>query len=200
MQIAWQGPLPDIDAIVMGASTGGIEALTRLLSKLPARFPLPIAVVLHLSADHPSLLLQVFGPRCQLKVVGAEDKEPFLAGNVYFAPPDYHLLVEAPGQLALSVDLPRNYSRPSIDMLFESAADSLKSRVLGILLTGASSDGAQGLRAISAAGGFTVVQDPDDALAPDMPRAALRSHTPNAVLSCDAIGALLLQFAGNPAR
>lgn len=179
------------DAVVIGASAGGVDALSRILSALPASFPLPIAVVLHVAAARPSLLCEVFGPKCRLVVREAEDKECFAAGGIYFAPPDYHLLLEAPDLLALSIEPPYNFSRPAIDILFESAADCLRKRVLGILLTGASSDGAKGLWAIAKAGGFTVVQDPEEAYAPQMPRAAMELHRPSAVLTCNGIIALL---------
>lgn len=183
--------VPRFDAVVIGASAGGVDALGRLLSALPVTFPLPIAVVLHLAADRPSLLREVFAPKCRLLVREAEDKDSFAGGGVYFAPPDYHLLLEAPELLALSIDPPCNFSRPSIDVLFDSAAYCLQKRVLGILLTGASSDGASGLRAIAKAGGFTVVQDPEEAYAPQMPQAAIDLHPPSAVLTCNGIAALL---------
>ncbi len=179
------------DAVVIGASAGGVDVLGRILSALPATFPLPIAVVLHVAADRPSLLREVFAPKCRLAVREAEDKDSFVGGGVYFAPPDYHLLMEAPDLLALSIEPPCNFSRPSIDILFESAAYCLHKRVLGILLTGASSDGAKGLRAIAKAGGFTVVQDPEEAYAPQMPRSAIDLHAPSAVLTCSGIIALL---------
>lgn len=179
------------DAVVIGASAGGVDVLGRLLSALPSSFPLPIAVVLHVAADRPSLLREVFAPKCLLPVQEAEDKDSFASGRIYFAPPDYHLLLESPRQLALSIDPPCNFSRPSIDVLFESAAYCLPKRLLGILLTGASSDGAAGLRAISRSGGFTIAQDPQEAYAPQMPRSAIELHAPNAVLTSGAIAALL---------
>lgn len=184
-------PVLRCDAVVIGASAGGVDVLGRLLSALPATFPLPIAVVLHIASDRPSLLCEVFAPKCPLAVCEAEDKDSFSAGRVYFAPPDYHLLLDTPSQLALSIEPPCNFSRPSIDVLFESAAHCLQKRLLGILLTGASIDGASGLRAIAKAGGFTIAQDPEEAYAPQMPRAAISLHPPSAVLTSGAIIDLL---------
>jgi two-component system chemotaxis response regulator CheB len=191
MALSSSGLASKLDAVVIGASAGGIEALSKILPGLPATFPLPIAVVLHLAADRPSLLTTIFAPKCQLAVSEAEDKDRLSAGGIYFAPPDYHLLLETAGSLALSVDPPRHFSRPSIDVLFESAADCLHQRVLAILLTGASSDGAEGLKTLAAAGGLTIMQDPTEAYAPQMPRAALRLQEPSAVLSSLEIAAFL---------
>jgi two-component system chemotaxis response regulator CheB len=170
-------PFADVDAIVVGASAGGVEALLTLLPRLPAKTKASILIVLHLPRHHPSSLPEIFGPRCALPVREAEDKAPVEPGVVYVAPPDYHLLVDrdsdgAPS-LALSSDELVNYSRPAIDVLFESAADFYESRVAGIILTGANADGAAGLAAVHRAGGFTVVQQPSTAIASAMPVAAL---------------------------
>lgn len=160
-------------AVVVGASAGAVEALLTLLPALPRGFTLPVIVVVHLPPDRPSLLPDLFAARCSLPVKEAEDKEPIDAGTVYLAPPDYHLLVEPGGTLALSVDAPVRYSRPSIDVLFESAADVWGPALVGVVLTGANPDGARGLRAICEAGGVALVQDPHEAQVPVMPQAAL---------------------------
>jgi len=164
---------PQIDAIVIGASAGGVEAVGALLQGLPTPYAPSLIVVIHLPPDRPSLLAGIFQARCQLPVHEALDKEHLEAGTVYIAPPGYHLLVEADGTLALSLDAPVAFSRPSIDVLFESAAAAYGERVLGIVLSGANSDGAAGLAAIRAAGGRAWVQDPGDAMAAAMPQAAL---------------------------
>jgi two-component system chemotaxis response regulator CheB len=161
------------DAIVVGGSSGAIDALVRMLPALPATLRAPMLVVLHLPRDRRSLLADIFRQRCALPLREAQDKDAIAPGTVYFAPPDYHLLVDAGPCLALSVDAPVHYSRPSIDVLFESAADQFGERLMGILLSGANEDGARGLEAIVAAGGLVVVQDPATAPMPTMPQAAL---------------------------
>ena len=173
----------NIDAVVVGASAGGVEILSALLSSLPARCPVAFCVVLHIPRERPSLLPEVFGVRCALPVKEAEDKEPVQPGTVYFAPPDYHLLIDRGPALALSSDEPVHFSRPSIDVLFESAADIYGERLLGLILTGANQDGAAGLAAIGRAGGRTVVQDPDSAAVAYLPRAALQQGPVDFILS-----------------
>ncbi|MBS0445045.1 MAG: chemotaxis protein CheB [Proteobacteria bacterium] len=162
-----------VGAIVLGASAGGVEALSVLLPALPGDLALPVFVVLHLPRDRPSLLVDIFAPKCAVRVVEAEDQTPIAPGTVYIAPPDYHLLVDAGPRLALSVDDPIHYSRPSIDVLFESAADVYREHLLGIILTGGNEDGAAGLDAVRRAGGMTVVQQPEEAYASLMPASAL---------------------------
>jgi len=183
------------DAVVIGASAGGVNALAILLPALPADAP-PVLVVLHVPRDRPSLLVEIFSAKCRVAVREAEDKEPIAPGTVYFAPADYHLLVEAGGTLALSADEPVHHSRPSIDVLFESAADVYGTRLLGILLTGASDDGAQGLAGVRAGGGVTVVQDPTEAQVPRMVVAAIRRCAPDYVLSLERIAAMLAALHG----
>lgn len=162
-----------LQAVVIGASAGGVQALSQVLPAMPADFPVPILVVVHIPPRRDNALVDLFAGKCRIRVKEAEDKEPLERGIIYFAPPDYHLLVEAGGTLALSSDEPVNHSRPSIDVLFESAADAFGINLAGIVLTGANSDGAQGLRAICAAGGQGIVQDPVSAEVDTMPRAAL---------------------------
>jgi len=172
----------DIDAVVIGASAGGVDALAILFDSLPAGFKPSILVVVHIPPDRPSRLAELYRPRCQLPVREALDKEPVAPGTIYFAPPDYHLLVEKDRTLSLSSDPPVAFSRPSIDVLFESAAHAYRDRLLGIVLSGANSDGAQGLATIRRAGGVGWVQDPDDAAADTMPRAAIEAADPELVL------------------
>ncbi|APW37914.1 chemotaxis protein CheB [Rhodoferax koreense] len=166
-----------VDAVVVGASAGGVEALIQLLPAFAAGFQGAVIVVLHLPRDRRSLLVDIFQPRCALAVREAQDKESVAGGTIYFAPPDYHLLVDrgpdARPQLALSVDEAVNYSRPSIDVLFESAADVYRERLMGIVLTGGNQDGASGLMAVQRAGGVSVVQDPETAQVSLMPASAL---------------------------
>ena len=180
-----------VDAIVIGTSAGGVEALSVLLPALPQGLAAAVMVVLHLPRERPSLLVDIFSPRCALPVHEAQDKEPALPGNVYFAPADYHLLVDAGPALALSVDEPVHFSRPSIDVLFESAADVYGARLLGIVLTGANQDGARGLATIHRQGGSTVVQQPEGAYASLMPESALRHCPADHVLPLEGIAGLL---------
>ena len=173
----------DIDAVAIGASAGGVEVLSLLLSSLPAGCRASFIIVVHIPRERPSLLPDVFGARCALPVREAEDKEPVQPGVVYFAPPDYHLLVDRGPAFALSSDEPVHFSRPSIDVLFDSAADIYGERLLGLILTGANQDGAEGLAAIGRAGGRTVVQEPGGAAVPFLPQAALQAGPVDFVLS-----------------
>lgn len=181
-----------IDAVVIGASAGGVEALGMILPALPARFRPSLLIVLHLPRERPSLLVEIYEKRCALPIREAEDKEPIEAGTVYFAPPDYHLLVERNRQIALSTEEPVHYSRPSVDVLFESAADVYAERLLGVILTGANEDGAAGLHAIHRAGGVTVAQRPDSAKVPLMIVSALQRNPADYVLSLPEIAELLI--------
>jgi two-component system, chemotaxis family, protein-glutamate methylesterase/glutaminase len=187
-----------VDAVVIGASAGGVEALSLLLPALPADTGAALFVVLHLPRDRPSLLADIFARKCSVKVREAQDKEPVEPGTVYFAPSNYHLLVDRGPQVALSVDDLVHHSRPSIDVLFESAADVYRNRLMGIILTGANEDGAQGLAAVHDAGGITVVQEPATAHSPQMVRSALKLREPNYVLSLDEIAAMLGTLGAEP--
>jgi two-component system chemotaxis response regulator CheB len=180
-----------IDAVVIGASAGGIQALSVLLPSLSPALRAAVFIVLHLPRDKPSVLPMIFQPKCPLPVMEAEDKQPVIVGNVYVAPANYHMLIDQGPQLALSADDPVHHSRPSIDVLFESAADVYRDRLLGIILTGANEDGAVGLARVKDAGGLTIVQEPHTAQAPLMARAALALRPADWVLPLDAIAALL---------
>jgi len=180
-------------AVVIGASAGALEALSQLLPTLPGGFPLPIMVVVHLPADKRSVFAELLHARCAVDVREAEDKEALQPATVYFAPPDYHLLVESNGSLSLSSDEPVLYSRPSIDVLFESAAEVYGPRLIGIILTGANSDGAAGARAIGAAGGTILVQNPATAFSSAMPEAAIEAFSGAEVLLLDEISSYLIR-------
>jgi two-component system chemotaxis response regulator CheB len=159
-----------------------------------------VFIVLHLPRERPSLLAEIFTPKCALKVKEAEDKMRVEPGTVYFAPPDYHLLLDEGPQLALSIDELVHFSRPSIDVLFESAADIYGERLMGIILTGANDDGAAGLAAIHRAGGVTIVQEPDSAQVPLMVLAALRRTAADFVLPLEGIAGLLQALASTEPR
>lgn len=166
-------PRRPIEALVIGGSAGSVEALTAILPALRPTCGMAVFVVMHLPRERPSLLVDIFSPKCQLRVVEAQDKEPIEPGTIYFAPPDYHLLIDRGPQIALDAGELVNFSRPSIDVLFESAADAYAERLLAIVLSGANSDGAAGLTAVQRAGGLMLVQHPESAVARTMPEAAL---------------------------
>lgn len=178
-------------AVVIGASAGAVQALLTILPALPATYPLPVMVVVHVPPDRKNVLVPLFQAKCQVPVKEAEDKEPVIGGVVYFAPSDYHLLVEADGALALSMDEPVNYSRPSIDVLFESAADAYGPALTGIILTGANHDGAVGLKAVLDAGGTAIVEDPVGAYAQAMPHAALDACPTAEIMKLDTVASYL---------
>jgi two-component system chemotaxis response regulator CheB len=180
-----------IEALVVGASAGGIGALLQVLPGLPDKPLYPVVVVLHLPSDSESKLAEVFGQRLPLPVLQAQDKAPLEAGHIYFAPPGYHLSIENERCFSLSQEDPVHFSRPAIDILMTSAADAYGAALCGMLLTGASCDGAAGIAAIGAAGGLTVVQDPEEAEISTMPAAAIRLRAPDLILPLRDIRALL---------
>jgi two-component system, chemotaxis family, protein-glutamate methylesterase/glutaminase len=181
------------DVVVIGASSGGIEAVSKVVAALPADFPAAIFVVIHLSPHTPSILPQIISRHGKVKAVHPTDGDPIKPALIYVAPPDRHLLV---GDHVVEVTTgPReNHHRPCIDVLFRSAASSFAERVIGVVLTGALDDGAAGLWAIREAGGLGIVQDPDDAVYPSMPLAAIEIAAPHHVLKAEAIGAKLVDL------
>lgn len=190
-----QAPL---EALVIGASAGGVDALLRLLSALPGDYRLPIVCVLHLPDNRDSLLVELFQRRMALSVHEVEDKDSLRGGTLYFAPPGYHLSIESDRSFSLSREEPRHFARPSIDILFESAADVFGPRLAGLLLTGASADGAAGLLQIQRSGGLALVQEPADAQVPVMPLAALALLTPDALLPLTGLRDLLAELDTPP--
>jgi two-component system chemotaxis response regulator CheB len=179
------------EAVVIGCSTGGIDALLEILPSLPGDLGFPVLIVQHISPDTDGFLAHFLDESCQVSVKEAEDGEDIQSGFVYIAPANYHLLLEKDRNLSLSVDSHVNYSRPSIDVLFETASWVCQKNLVGILLTGASSDGSRGLRSIQEQGGMTVVQDPSTAIAPFMPQSALDLIEVDHLLSLKKISALL---------
>jgi two-component system chemotaxis response regulator CheB len=184
------------EAVVIGVSAGGMAALKTILPRLPADFPLPLAIVQHLG-DAESHLAELLDRHCAIAVKEAEAKERFVPGTAYLAPAGYHLLIEPDGTFGLSVDARVNFCCPAIDVLFESAADVYADRLVGIVLTGANADGAKGLKAIKARRGLAVVQDPAEAEAPFMPQAAIDAARPHVVATLDGIAQLLVEL-GRP--
>ncbi|VVP17817.1 Chemotaxis response regulator protein-glutamate methylesterase [Pseudomonas fluorescens] len=183
-----------MEAIVVGASAGGVEALLTLLGPLRKGFVLPIIVVLHLPEAGRCQLAEVFARRVSLPVLEARDKTPIQAGTLYFAGPGYHLSVEQDRSFSLSLEDRVHYSRPAIDYLFESAADAYGPALAAVLLTGANRDGAHGLARVKQRGGLTIVQDPDEAQVATMPLAALDILAPDHILPLRGIGRLLVEL------
>ncbi|VXD04433.1 putative chemotaxis protein-glutamate methylesterase [Pseudomonas sp. 8Z] len=187
-------PRAPLQALVIGASAGGVEALLTLLAELPPDYRLPVVCLLHVPDRNDSLLAELLARRLRLPVKEAEDKEYLRRGMVYVAPGGYHLSIESDRSFSLSREEPRHFSRPSIDILFESAADTYAAQLAGALLTGANEDGAAGLLAIQQAGGLTLVQTPSDALVPTMPEAALALLQPDYLLPLASMRLLLAEL------
>jgi two-component system chemotaxis response regulator CheB len=182
------------ELIVVGGSWGGLGAVSQLLGGLPADLPVPVVVVLHRAADSTQMLGAALARVGPLPVREAEDKDLLEPGNVFLAPSGYHLLVER-GHLALSTEEAVRFSRPSIDVTFETAADAYGPGTVGVVLSGANDDGSAGLAEIRRRGGIAVVQDPETAERSTMPAAAVLAATPQAVLPVEAIAALLAGLA-----
>jgi two-component system chemotaxis response regulator CheB len=180
--------------VAIGTSWGGLMALTKLLRGLPGDFPVPVVVVQHRGADSEGLLGELLQDATDLCVCEAEDKDPLLPGTVHIAPANYHMLVED-GYLSLTIDAPVRFSRPSIDVMFASAADTYHSAAIGVVLTGANEDGARGLAQIAARGGRALVQDPRTAEIPIMPAAAIKTVPAAEVIPLDALAARLIELS-----
>jgi two-component system chemotaxis response regulator CheB len=182
------------DIIVIGASLGGLEALCRLVRGFSADLPAAVLIVLHTSRQSPRLLAKIVGQHTSLSVSYGQQGDMIKPGHAYFAPPDLHLVVVAPGFLMLRAGPKVHFSRPAADVLFQSAAEVYGPRVIGVVLTGGDHDGTEGLRRIKAAGGVSVVQDPSEARDPSMPRSALIGDHPNHQASLDEMAALLTRL------
>jgi len=185
---------PIYEAIVLGASAGGFNVIKQLTATLPKDFSLPIMVVQHVSDTSDGSWADMLDRESKLRVKEADEKEKIKPGTVYLAPANYHLLVEPDHTLTLTVDERVNYARPSIDVLFETAAEAYRERLIGLVYTGANRDGAAGLAHIKANGGLAVVQDPTTAESPVMPTSAIRAAHPQHVLSPEQIIELLLNI------
>ncbi len=182
-------------AVVIGASAGGMYAIKTLLASLPGNFRIPIIIVQHLAPDSDNYLVEFLDKNTGLTVKEADEKEVVKGGFVYVCPPNYHILVEENMSISLSADEKVNYSRPSIDVLFYSAADAFQESLIGIVLTGANDDGARGLFYIKKKGGLGIVQNPSEAESPQMPTAAILEANPDHVLEIRQISKMLLQLA-----
>ena len=180
-------------AVVVGVSAGGLKALSTVIPGLPGDFPLPVVVVQHRRPNSDDFLSVHLNRRSRLRVKEADDKEPIRTGTVYLAPADYHLLIERDGRFALSLDERVNHSRPSIDVLFDSAADVYEHELIGVVLTGSNLDGSQGLKHVKRCGGLAIVQDPASAEADCMPREAIKATRVDQVLALETIAPFLTQ-------
>ena len=185
--------------VAVGTSWGGLSALTKLLGSLPGDFKIPVVLVQHRSKDSERLLVQLLQDATDLKVCEIEDKDPLTPGTVHVAPANYHVLIED-GYASLTVEEPVRFSRPSIDVMFSSAADTYRSAAIGVVLTGANEDGARGLALIVKRGGLALVQDPKTAEIPIMPEAAIRAVPTVEVLPLEALAPRLVELSREPAR
>jgi len=176
------------EAIVVGVSAGGLVALAEVLPKLDKDMTLPVMIVQHQSHDSDDFLVRYFDDLCRHSVKEVEDKMPVESGTIYFAPANYHLLVEPDKTFSLSTEARVNYSRPSIDVLFESAADTYMDRLVGIILTGANSDGTNGATRIKELGGLIIAQDPETAEADAMPMSVIKHVQVDHILALNRIG------------
>jgi two-component system chemotaxis response regulator CheB len=181
-------------AIVIGVSAGGLTALSFIFKKLPADFSIPIIVIQHRSTSQGDLLEEILQEKCKLKLKQADEKEKIKEGTIYIGPPDYHLLIECDHTFSLSSDARVKYSRPSIDVLFESASYVYQDRLVGIILTGANNDGSDGIKRIAKNGGMTIAQNPEDAEFPPMPEAAIATGSVRKILSLAEIQKCLLKI------
>lgn len=182
-------------AIVIGTSAGGLFALSNILEILPHDYPIPVIIVQHRSKDQRNLLEEVLQSKCRIRIKQADEKEKVENGFVYIAPPDYHLLIEEDRTFSLSCDPPVHHSRPSIDVLFETAALAFRETLIGIILTGTNADGALGITAIKKMGGTTIAQDPKDAEFPIMPETAIATKQIAYIRTLEEIGVFLLKIA-----
>lgn len=187
-------------AVVIGASAGGTVALQKILSALPAKFPLPIVIAQHLHPLQEGAAIIHYAGGSALNVKDADEKESVRAGFVYFAPPNYHLLIEDDHTFSLSIDPKVHFTRPSVDVLFESAADAYGASLIGIVLSGANQDGAAGLLRIKQRGGLTIAQDPQDAEVSYMPKAAIETASPDRVLPAAEICKYLVELTTRSIR
>ncbi|RHX79266.1 chemotaxis protein CheB [Leptospira yasudae] len=182
------------EAIVVGVSSGGLNAMKTIFSALPADYEIPLIVVQHLSPRSDGEWIRILGRSSRIKIKEADEKETIEGPAVYVSPPNYHLLIEKNRTFSLSADERVNFARPSVDVLFESASEVYGEALIGIVLTGANSDGANGMKKIKANGGLAIVQDPTTAEAPFMPEAAIRACSVDHVLSLEKISEFLIRL------
>lgn len=184
-------------AIVIGSSAGGLQALKTIFSLLGSEFSIPIIVVQHISPHSDNYITTYLNKICKIKVKEANEKEMIKNGIIYFSPPNFHLLIEENFTFSLTTEDRVNFARPSIDVLFETAAYAYGRTLVGIVLTGANNDGAEGLRKIKKRGGITIVQDPKTAEVNAMPNSAIKGSKIDYILSLEEIAELLIKMDKN---
>jgi two-component system chemotaxis response regulator CheB len=182
------------EAIVIGVSSGGMSAMKVIFSLLPQDFNIPIIIVQHINARSDSHWIKLLNEKSNLHIKEADEKEKIESGNIYIAPPNYHLLIEKDKTFSLTIDQRVNFARPSIDVLFESAAEVYRTKLIGIVLTGSNNDGANGLKRIKEYGGFAIVQDPKTAESAYMPASAIAVIEPDYILPLENIVELLIKM------
>lgn len=187
-------PVHQYEAVVIGVSAGGLTALRRLLRVFPASFSYPVIIVQHLSASSDNTWISILDKESSLRIKEADEKEPVEKGTVYVAPPNYHLLVERDKTLSLTIDERVKHARPSINVLFETAAEAYKDRLIGIILTGSTDDGTNGMKKIKEMGGMTIAQDPATAESGFMPAAAIARGVVDHILPLEGISELLIKI------
>lgn len=184
----------EYEAIVIGASAGGFNAFIKLLPSIPLDFPIPVIIVQHIHPNQDDFFVNFINQKCQLTVKEINDKEQILPGFIFVAPPNYHVLVEDDKIFSLSIDEKINCSRPSIDLLFESAAEVFRSKLIGIILTGANSDGALGMKKIKEYNGITIVQNPEEAESNLMPISSIDMCSIDHILELEKIPQMLVSL------
>ena len=182
------------EAIVIGVSSGGLNAMKTIFSLLPDNFSIPIVIVQHVSPHSENLWIQLLNNKSRLEIKEADEKEIIDSGKVYIAPSNYHLMIERDKTFSLTIDERVNYARPSIDVLFESAADAYQDKLIGVVLTGSNNDGSKGIKLIKKFGGLTIVQDPDTAESSYMPASAIAASIPDFILPLEEIIKLLIEI------
>jgi two-component system chemotaxis response regulator CheB len=182
------------EAIVIGVSSGGLNAMKIMFSLLPKDFNTPIIIVQHVSPRSDSQWIKILNSQSNLIIKEADEKENIEKGKVYIAPPNYHLMIEKDKTFSLTIDERVNFARPSIDVLFESAAEAYKSKLIGVILTGSNHDGTNGIKRIKECGGLTIVQNPETAESASMPAAAIAVMQPDHILPLERIINLLIQI------
>ena len=182
------------EAIVIGVSSGGLKALKIIFSALPSGFAIPIIVVQHIGPLSENSWIKLLNDSCIIPIKEADEKEKIVTGNIFIAPSNYHLLIEKDRTFSLTIDERVNFARPSIDVLFESAAEAYKEKLIGIILTGANNDGTKGVKRIKECGGIVIIQDPETAESSYMPASAIAAVQPDYIQALDQIGQLLIKI------
>ncbi|MFV8342983.1 chemotaxis protein CheB [Flavobacterium sp. XS2P39] len=180
------------DAIVIGVSSGGLNALKIIFAALPVHFNIPIIIVQHLGAHSDSNWIKILNEKSHLDIKEADEKEKIEKGKIYFAPPNYHLLIEKDKTFSLTIDQRVSFARPSIDVLFETAAEAYTNKLIGVVLTGSNYDGTEGIKRIKQCGGLAIIQDPKTAESAYMPASAIKAIVPDYVLSLEDIAEVLI--------